>query len=526
VIVALAAGQAAIRVLSRVFIFNAAREAEYELRRDLFARLCRLDAGFYAELKTGDLLSRLTNDITALRSLIGVGVLHVVNTAFAYAVALPLMVRIDAQLTLLALLPYPLLLLAARAFAHGIYRRSQGLQQSLAAMSSTVAEDLASIREIKAHVLEEWRGAEFELASREYRERALALARFRTGLVPVVGLGAGLSLVIVLGVGGARAISGALTLGDLVGFSLYIALLAWPTMSIGWMLSLWQRGLAAWERLRAILDRRSPLEADGAAGGDTADLPAAPFAIELRGASVTLGARRVLEDVSLVIPAGTMTAAAGRLGSGKSTLAEVVARLLDVPPGTLHVGGRDAATLPVGWLRRQIAYAPQQAFLFSATVAENIAVGLPEGSDPTAPETRGRIAEAAQAAGLGPDLAGFPHGLDTLVGERGLSLSGGQRQRVALARALVAGRPILILDDSLSAVDADTERAILEGLGQVLRGRTVLLVSHRLSALRHADQVVVLDEGRVVERGRPDELLAADGLYATIYRQQLLQEGA
>jgi len=339
----------------------------------------------------------------------------------------------------------------------------------------------------------------------------------------VVGLGSGLSLVIVLWAGGARVIAGRLTVGDLVAFTLYIGLLAWPTMSLGWMLSLWQRGLAAWHRLREILEERSPLEvaldADGAPRS-----PREAVDVEVRGLTLTLGGERVLDELSLGAPAGSPCAVVGRGGSGKSTLADVVARLHEVPRGTLFFGGRDAVELPVEEVRARIAYAPQSAFLFSASVRDNIGYGLPEGVDPESPAARQRVERAAQVAGLGPDLARLPQGLETLVGERGLTLSGGQRQRVALARALVSDRPLLILDDSLSSVDAETERAILMALRELLVGRSALLISHRLSALQHADQVIVLEGGRVAERGRHQELLERGGLYAELYRSQLLRE--
>jgi ATP-binding cassette subfamily B protein len=522
-IAAFAVGQAAIRILSRVFIFTAAREAEYELRRDLFARLCRLGAELPAGLRTGDVMSRMTSDLSSVRALFGAGVLHVVNTVFAYAVALPLMLRIDPLLTALALAPYPLLLLAARAFARGIYLRSRETQAALAELSSALQEDLAGIRELKGQVIVAERAVAFRELSARYLEGALRLARFRAALIPVVGLGAGASLLVVLWVGGRAVIQARLGIGDLVAFTLYLGLLTWPTMSIGWMLTLWQRGLASWDRLALILDARSPLE-DAAATG-SAPLP--PHSLELRELTVA-GAegRSLLESVSVTIPAGSLCAVVGRVGSGKSTLAETLARLRDLPPGCLFLGGRDASELGVTSWRRQVAYAPQDAFLFSATIRENIAYGAdtdPDHATAASPELRARVERAARAAGLEADLLQLEDGIETLVGERGLSLSGGQRQRIALARALVSDRPILILDDSLSAVDADTERAILAGLADLLEGRTTILITHRLSAMQHADQVVVLEGGRLVERGTPTELLARGGLYAELYRGQLIE---
>ena len=524
-IVACATGQALIRVLSRVFIFNAGREAEYEIRSSLFARLVRLDAAFYRRYPTGELMSRLTNDLSAVRAMFGPGILHAANTVFAYAVALPLMLRIDARLTLLALLPYPFLMLGARTFARGIYARSSRLQAAMGRMTSDVQEDLAGIRELKSYQLERLRADRFAEGSREYRDQAVGLAAWRSAMLPVVGVGASLSLVLVLWMGGRRVMQGSLTLGDLVALNLYVASLAWPTLAIGWMVSIWQRGAASWQRLAELFGARSALSDgtnDAPTDGATDPALATPRAIELRGLSVTLAERPVLQDLRFEVPAGTLCAVVGRVGSGKSTLAEALARLLPVPTGTLFVGGQDVNALPVAALRRSIAYAPQDPFLFSLSIAENIAHGLGGAVDASTPEARDRILLAAHAAGLENDLGAFPEGIDTVVGERGVTLSGGQRQRVALARALVARRPILILDDSLSAVDAETERQILVGLRDLLAGTTTFLVSHRLSALQHADQVVVLQEGRVVERGTPAELLARGGHYAQLYERQRL----
>ena len=518
----MAAGQAVMRILSRIFIFSAGREAEYDLRKILFGRFCQLDGQFYRRFRTGDLMSRLTNDLGSARALYGPGVLHVVNTIFAYGVGLPMMLRIDPWLTLYALSPYAILLLGTRFFARGIYGRSQEMQVALSTMTATVQENLAGIRELKNHGMERERSAVFGRASDRYLDRAVRLAFWRAGLIPFMGIGAGTSIVLALYLGGSAVIAGRLSLGDLVAFNLYLALLAWPTMAIGWMLSLWQRGIAAWHRLLEIIQERSALEVD-LDGAPEAGSPEAP-AIEVHDLSVELGGKAVLDGVSFQVPAGTVCAVVGRVGSGKSTLAEALARLLAVEPGMINIAGQDVTDLPVGSLRDRIAYAPQSAFLFSASVRQNVAMGLGDGVDQDAPEAGARVREAVRLAGLDADLEALPDGLDTVVGERGLTVSGGQRQRIALARALVAHRPMIILDDSLSAVDAETERKILQGLGGVLQGRTGILISHRLSALRHAQQVIVLDEGKVAEVGTPEELLDRGGLYAELYRRQLARE--
>jgi ATP-binding cassette, subfamily B, multidrug efflux pump len=517
-----AAVQAGVRILSRIFIFNAGREAEYELRRDLFARLCQLDAGFYRRMRTGDLMSRLTSDLASVRALLGAGLLNLVNTLFAYAVALPLMLALDARLTFWALLPYPVLLLAARAFGRGIHRRATALQAALGSLSATVEEDLAGWRELRSHAVEEVHEARAAERSAAVQRAALSLARWRAALVPVVGLAAGASLVTVLAAGGARVIEHRLTVGALVAFTLYIGLLAWPTLSLGWMLSLWQRGLAAWARLREILEARSPLE-EGTARGDGQPDSRAPL-LEVSALHVSLGSQRILDGLSLRVPAGSLCALVGPVGAGKTTLAEAVTRLLEVPPGTVRLDGHDVTELPVAAVRARVAYAPQSAFLFSASITENIELGLPAGVERGSDEARARVAEAARAAGLEAELARLPQGLATRVGERGLTLSGGQRQRVALARALVSQRPLLVLDDSLSAVDAETEVVILDALRALLPRRTILLVSHRAAALERADKVLFIERGQVVEEGSHSELMALRGRYAALYRRQLLAE--
>ena len=531
-LIGMAVGQAMIRIVSRLMIFNAGRDAEYDLRRELFARLCQLDGNFYRAFRTGDLMSRLTNDLSSVRALYGPGILHVVNTVFAYAVALPLMIRIDPWLTLWSLLPYMVLVSGARFFARGIYGRSKEMQVSLAAMTANVQEDLAGVRELKNYALEEHRACLFGDRSAGYLDEAMRLARWRAGLIPFVGVGAGTSLVLALWLGGREVIQGNLTLGDLVAFNMYVGLLAWPTMAVGWMLSLWNRGIAAWHRLDVILSQRSELEIseedegerEGKGKGKGRGRGLNAPTIEIKDLRVGFGDAEVLRGVSFTVPAGSLCALVGRVGCGKTTLAEALARLLVVPAGSVLLGGEDVTGMPVEWARDQIAYAPQSAFLFSVSIRDNIALGLEPGVDPASDEAEAQIRRAVAAAGLEVDLEGFTDGLDTVVGERGLSLSGGQRQRVALARALISDRPILVLDDSLSSVDSGTEKRILSKLHATLEGRTAILISHRLSALQHAHQVVVLDQGKVAEAGTHEELLEAGGIYSELYRKQVLEE--
>ncbi len=543
--VGFALGTAITRILSRVWIFNAARGAEYELRGDLFRHLLHLDLPYYRSHPTGDVMSRLTNDVQTVRAMWGAGILNIVNTLFAFATVLVMMLRIDPWLTLWACLPYPAMIAAGRVFGRRIYKTSRDVQAQLGALSNEIQEDLTSIQAIKTYGLETVRRDRFGASSRKLLDANMALTRVRGQMGPMFVFFASLSTVAVLWVGGQLKMRGEITLGQLVEMTGYLARLVWPTLALGWMLSLLQRGRASWVRLESLLETR-PAIVDGPGPG----LPATQRqgGLELRGLTVAIGDRRLLDEVSLVVPAGTTTAIVGRTGSGKSTLCEAVCRLIDVAPGSVWLDGRDITTLPLADLRAAIGYAPQEAFLFSTTIADNIAFGFGGGS--SLPHARAeelervtgartqiaapafldghpdpRVVAAAEAAGLGRDLESMPEGFATVVGERGITLSGGQRQRVALARAIAADPRLLILDDSLSSVDAETERVILDRLAAVLRGRTALLISHRVAAVKNAHQIVVLDEGKVAEIGKHAELLALGGVYAELYRTQLAAGG-
>jgi ATP-binding cassette, subfamily B, multidrug efflux pump len=514
-IAGLAAAQGAIRILSRVFIFNVGRQVEYELRDDLLAHLLRLAPSYYRRVPTGEVMSRLTNDLTTVRAMYGPGILYVANTAFAYAFSLPLMLRISGWLTAAALLPFPVLLWGARRIAHRMYATGRELQEALGELSTTLQEDLSGVAVVKNYALEDARERAFAERSRRYLSRSMAVTRARGVLTPVTGLVGGLGTVVVLLVGGRMVIQGRITLGDLVAFNMYLAMLAWPTLAIGWMMSLWQRGLASLGRLRQVLDER-PTIVDGP------DAQTPDGDLEIRSLTLRHGERTVLDDVSIVVPRGTLLGVVGRVGSGKSTLCEALPRLVEIPEGTVFWGKKDVTRLGLHALRTGIGYAPQEPFLFSATIRRNIEYGRRDGNGTAAGEDVALF--AAEIAGLGPDLRGFPDGIETLVGERGITLSGGQRQRVALARALATRPRLLILDDSLSSVDAHTEREILGRLREELRDRTAVILSHRVSALRDADQIVVLENGRIVERGKHDDLLARGGTYADLYSRQTLEE--
>jgi ATP-binding cassette, subfamily B, multidrug efflux pump len=385
-------------------------------------------------------------------------------------------------------------------------------------MSSSIQEDLAGIAVIKHYTLEPEREAKFRGLNDEYLTRSLALVRARGTLTPLFAVLGGAGTLIVLWAGGREVIAGRLTVGGLVAFNAYLVLLSWPTIALGWIIGIWQRGLAAWVRVRELLSTAPRIcdPPDEAGAGQTLGPPS----IEVRDLSVVVDGRRLLDRVSFSLPAGATLAVVGPTGAGKTTLVDAIVRMQEVAPGSIVVGGRDVTQIPLSTLRSQIGYAPQDAFLFSATVAENIAFGI---RDPAA-DAPARVRRAAEAAGLAPDIAILPDGYDTMVGERGITLSGGQRQRVALARALCAAPQILILDDSLSSVDAQTEREILTRLEPILAGRTSILISHRVAAVKDADRILVLDGGRVAEQGTHATLLAAGGVYASLYREQLAAE--
>jgi ATP-binding cassette, subfamily B, multidrug efflux pump len=535
-IIVFAVLQALIRTWSRIFIFDAARNIEYRLRRDLFAHLTRLDPAFYRSHPTGDVMSRLTNDLTAVRALYGPGLLNLFNTALVYVTALALLLKLSPRLTLLALLPYPLLLGAARAASRHIHRASRAIQEQLGTMSTAIQEDLAGIAVIKHYTLEASRQQAFRAVNDEYLARALTLVRVRGALMPLFAVLGGIGTLIVLWAGGREVIAGRMTVGSLVAFNGYLVLLSWPTFALGWIIGIWQRGVAGWARVRELLTTVPQIgdpervpdpprdELRRAEPGSAHAIIAAPLepSIEVRDLSIVADGRALLDGVSFTLPAGATLAIVGRTGSGKTTLVDAVLRMQEVAPGAVRVGGRDVTQIPLAQLRGLIGYAPQDAFLFSATVADNIAFGMRGEVDAAVRDDR--VRRAAEAAGLAPDVAVLPEGYATLVGERGITLSGGQRQRVALARALAADPQILILDDSLSSVDAETERAILTRLRPILAGRTSILISHRVAAVKDANQILVLDGGRVAEHGTHATLLVSGGVYASLYREQLAEE--
>ncbi len=523
--VVFALATAVTRILSRIELFNTARKAEYDLRADLFAHLLRFEPAFYRKHPTGDIMSRLTNDVQTVRAMWGPGILNIVNTAVAFITVFAMMIRIDPWLTLWAVLPYPTMVILGRLFGRRLYRTSRAVQAQLGQLSSAIQEDLSGVAIIKSYSLEDTRRAHFQRMSESLLDKNMDLTRVRGQLVPALTGMASISTVIVLWFGGNAVIRGDITLGGMVEFLSYLARLVWPTLALGWMLSLFQRGLAAWQRLDELL-KEQPGIRDGK--GPDLDLDDIRGDLEIRSLTVEMDGRKVLDDISLKMPAGSITAIVGRTGSGKSTLVEALPRLIDIAPQTIFLDGRDITELPLSTLRHAIGYAPQEAFLFSTTIAGNIAFGSQRHHNDDEAFTsaanrydREMLQRAAQGAGLSKDLSALANGYETMVGERGVTLSGGQRQRVALARALATAPRVLVLDDSLSSVDAETEREILSHLTQWMSGRTAILISHRVAAVKRAHQIVCLDEGKVTEIGTHEELLAHGGVYADVYRSQL-----
>ena len=518
-ILGLAVAHGVARLGSRFAMLGAGQWVEHDIRADLYARLLSLPPAFYQRHRTGDLMSRVSNDISTLRALAGFGTVMLIGTTLAFGGALTAMWLIDPWLTLFAMAPFPALVIIAKRFHHDAEVRSSAVQEQLGALSAKVQENLTGIAVVRAYTMETREVAEFERLNTEYLTRNMALARIQSVSWPLMGLVSGVGVLIVMWLGGKAVVDGRISLGAFVAFNGYLTQLAWPTIALGWTLASIQRGLAAMSRVTEVLDENlGGVPHDGLGGSSDDRARLAGGAIEFRGLTFAYDSRGpVLRDVSFTVPAGAVVAVVGPTGSGKSTLGTLLCRLYEPPRGTVWVGGHDARDLPLGRLRRSVGYVPQESFLFSRPLRDNVRL-----ADETAgPE---RLEAVARTAGLADDLGALPRGWDTVVGERGLTLSGGQRQRVALARALVADPPFLVLDDVLASVDAAKEWEITRALRGAASGRTTLLMTHRLKAAAEADAIVVLDEGRVVEQGRHADLLAAGGLYARLWRVQQLED--
>ncbi len=539
----------AARYGMRELINGISRRMEVDLRRDFFSHLLRLDAAFFAENRTGDLMSRATNDILAVRMAAGPAVMYAVNTAVGFVLALSLMIWISPRLTLYAVIPMIVLPGVVLAFGKMIHRHFEAIQEHYATLSTMVQENLTGMRIIRAYTQEDAQQAEFDALNEEYRRRNMRLVTRAGAFHPILGLFSGAAMVIVLYLGGREAMSGAISLGDYVAFFFYLALLIWPMIALGWVTNLFQRGAASMGRINALMEREPTIAA-----------PAEPHPVdgvrgEIEFRNVTFrypGTQRdVLRGVSFTARPGETVAVVGATGSGKSTLVSLIPRLFDPTEGEVLLDGVPLPEYDPRELRSRMGVVPQDTFLFSESIATNIALGLPEGEAPAAGEpgrAEGPVLEriggppadpdalpdegvevpaaverAAQVAQLDAAIRDFPKGYGTLLGERGINLSGGQKQRATLARAVARNPTVLILDDALSAVDTRTEARILDDLRSVMRERTSFIISHRASAVMDADLILVLDDGRIVERGTHDELVAAGGTYATLLRRQMLE---
>ncbi len=532
-IIVLAAVQTVMRVGSRIFVLSVSRRIDYEIKGMLHDRLVRLAPSFFAATNTGDLMSRMTNDVMLVRALGGPGVLYFFSAVVLYALGLVYMVSISWRLTLVVFLPLPIVALLVRVLVHRVRDYVTRARIALSDLNTMVQENLAGVMVIKSFGLEEPQAERFEKQSAVYMDFGLREAWTRAQMIPVVGLGGGLALVGVMGFGARMVSAGTLSIGDLVAFMSYVGVMVMPTVALGWILSLVQRGAAALERLDEVLVAPVTITSPEAAR----QLGDGPLSVVIRdftfryddhlknyGDILKLdpafesGRRHALRDIDFVASEGGYVAIVGRVGSGKSTLLKAIQHLIEVANGSVFVGGVDVTEVELDGLRRRVGFVPQDDFLFSTTVFDNIAYGRPDA-------TREEVAAAAQTAGLSVDLEGLPDGLDTAVAERGATLSGGQRQRVAVARAILIGASILLLDNALSNVDAETERKVLDGLraaGAGGSGPTLVVVSNRIGAIQDADHVYVMDEGQIVDHGSHAELIQRPGLYTNMFEQQRL----
>jgi ATP-binding cassette, subfamily B, multidrug efflux pump len=497
----------------RVILIGISRDIEYDLRSDLFRHLARLSPDYYGRTRTGDIMARATNDLNAVRMMLGPGVMYCFETGLTFALAIGIMLSVDWRLAIPAILPAPLVSLAVIFFGRAIHTRFERIQEMFSDISSRVQENLSGVRMVRAFAQERAELRRFEELNRQYIAQNLKLVRIQGVFDPLLESLIGLTFLAVLWVGGEQVLAGRISIGDFVMFNTYMGMLVWPMIALGWVVNLMQRGTASLARINQILEEQPSI----AAPARPVMLRAAHGEIEFRGVAMAYNGSAALDGIDLRIPAGATIAVVGHTGAGKSTLVNLVPRLMDPSAGAVLVDGVDVREFDPGELRRQIGFVPQETFLFSATIAENIAFGVESA-------TGEQIRRAAEIAGLAGDIADFPEGYKTMVGERGITLSGGQKQRAAIARAILRDPRILILDDALSSVDTLTEERILTELAGVMRGRTVILISHRVSTVRQADRIVVLERGRVVEQGTHAELVDAGGYYAELSQKQMLEE--
>jgi len=514
VIVGLALGIAGFRFYWRFLIIGTSRHVEEDLRNDLFGHLQKLSARYFAVTKTGDLMAHATNDIEAVRMACGIGIVALIDAIVLGLATIGFMLALNVRLTLLALVPMPFVAFFALKAGKLLHQRFERVQATFSDLTERVRESVSGIRVVKAYAQEPYELERLAAVGREYVTKNVELVRVWGAFFPFITLLSSMSVVVVIYFGGRSVMLGTITTGDLVAFTSYLGILTWPMMALGWVVNIMQRGTASMDRINRILEAEPGVK-DHEGAVDPGRLTG-----EVRFEDVTFryeeGLDPALRNVTLHVPAGTMLGIIGRTGSGKSTICNLLVRVYDATSGRIALDGRDVTSLTLAGLRGAVGYVPQDTFLFSDTIRENIRFGAPDATDE-------QVRKAAHVAGIADEIESFPQGMDTVIGERGVTLSGGQKQRIAIARALVTDPAIVILDDALSSVDTATEEKIQQELGQALGGRTSIIVAHRISSIKGADQIVVLDDGRVVERGTHAELLRARGLYASTYERQLLE---
>jgi ATP-binding cassette, subfamily B, multidrug efflux pump len=511
-LIAIAVSKGIFQFLTRWIVIGVSRDIEFDLRNDLFAHLEGLSFSYYQRNRTGDIMARATNDLSAVRNLLGPAIMYTANTIVLMAGGLAFMISISPRLTFYTFLPLPAASILIQYFGRRIHDRFERIQAMFSDISARAQENFSGARLIRAYVQEQAEIRAFEAENQEYIRRSLKLVRLMGMLWPTLELMMGCAVVLVLWLGGREVLSGRIGFGQFVSFSTYMAQLTWPIIALGYVINLFQRGTASLGRLNEIMQEQPEIkDAPGAQDREIAG------EIEFRGLNFSYEGKQVLHDVNLRIPAGSSLAIVGPTGSGKTTLVSLIPRIYDAEAGTVVIDGRPVREYLLSTLRKNIGFVPQETFLFSDRIRENIALGVDSATDQ-------QIHDAADAANIAADIESFPEGYDTMVGERGITLSGGQKQRAAIARALIRNPKILILDDALSSVDTHTEDRILNHLREVMRGRTTIFISHRVSTVRNADRIAVLHGGRIVELGTHDELLALNGYYSDLYNKQLLEE--
>ena len=532
-LLAVAGTKAIFQFLTRWILIGVSREIEFDLRNDLFAHLERLSYSFYQRTRTGDIMARATNDLNAVRMLVGPGIMYTANTVVFTIGALAFMLSISPKLTMWAFLPLPVISIVIQYFGRRIHERFERIQAMFSDISARAQENFSGARLVRAYVQEEWEIESFERANDEYIARSLKLVRLMGMLWPTLETMLGLAVIIVLFVGGREVIQHHISVGSFVAFNTYMVQLTWPIIALGWVINLFQRGTASMGRIQSVLAEQPEIT--------DADVPAvdAPTGmigdIEFRNLSFRYGNtlraaesgngtdgsqhgdELVLNNVNLTVPTGTSLAIVGPTGSGKSTLVSLIPRIYDATEGSVLIDGRPIREYPLEVLRANIGFVPQETFLFSDSIRDNIAFGAQDATDED-------VRRAAEAANIADDIEGFPQGYRTLVGERGITLSGGQKQRTAIARAIIRNPRILVLDDALASVDTQTEDRILNHLREIMQGRTTIFISHRVSTVRNADRIAVLHDGGIVEYGTHAELIEHNGYYTELYNKQLLEE--